>query len=852
MESCLVDITKANKGRLSDDQLKQIIKELDNEKKARGAQKGLKSAEDAIFERGLVMGKEAEIAAKIEKRNRFMNILKEQKIMAMVRRADEMTDDPSLGLEAVLVGTSRAFEGAGRSVDALNGALMGEYAGGLIADLKKAKLLTQFNNMKGDFEREVANVLGDLNRKDPKGIIEIKDKLDDGTERVIKISEEAKQLGEILFKYQRAALKRENIAGSFIRLKEGRVVTASHDQRRMVKEGKQAWSQYVNEHIDWNRTLDGEYKISIDMTDEAAKAAIVASRMEFLDRTYTAIVSGVRKQGDRAEIAKAFTGPGNLAKKESASALLTFKSSDDWYNYDQKFGKASLREAYMQDLNSAARSTALMEMLGTNPEAMVDRVIKRMEVDYRDDPKKLARIKREASALTFKAALDEITGDINIGSHTPIARWMHGFRALQTMAKLGGAFISALSDVAFIASNRMYQGRSMMDAWNDGLTAVFRGMNAGEMREFSDRLSVGIEGQLGDFMSRFNAADDVPGQTSKLLGQFFKLNLLQPWTESNKRGVTLMIANDLGREASKGFDKIPEDLRRILGIYGIDAKGWDAARKGAKKGPDGQTYLIPGEIGDLNVRENMFALLVSEADNAVPSPGAKERAILRRGYRPGTLAGEGIRFLTQFKSFGVTALTKPLARQVYGYGSKSLNEQLKRGVAANLGLINTVAGTTVLGYYVMQLKEVAKGREMREPSPEAFLAAALQGGGLGIYGDFLFGEANRYGGGTLETLAGPGIGTVSETIDLLQRARGVVTGGDVDFGGDAIRLLKSNTPFANLFYTKEAMNYMVWYQLQEMNNPGYLQRAERRAENQNDTKYWAAPSSFVQTGGGFR
>jgi hypothetical protein len=152
----------------------------------------------------------------------------------------------------------------------------------------------------------------------------------------------------------------------------------------------------------------------------------------------------------------------------------------------------------------------------------------------------------------------------------------------------------------------------------------------------------------------------------------------------------------------------------------------------------------------------------------------------------------------------------------------------------------------------MQLKEVAKGREMREPSPEAFLAAALQGGGLGIYGDFLFGEANRYGGGTLETLAGPGIGTVSETIDLLQRARGVVTGGDVDFGGDAIRLLKSNTPFANLFYTKEAMNYMVWYQLQEMNNPGYLQRAERRAENQNDTKYWAAPSSFVQTGGGFR
>ena len=30
-------------------------------------------------------------------------------------------------------------------------------------------------------------------------------------------------------------------------------------------------------------------------------------------------------------------------------------------------------------------------------------------------------------------------------------------------------------------------------------------MNQGEMREFADRLGVGLESQLGDFMSRFNA-----------------------------------------------------------------------------------------------------------------------------------------------------------------------------------------------------------------------------------------------------------------------------------------------------------------------------------------------------------
>jgi hypothetical protein len=821
MADCLKIADEANKGRLSDDELDEILTELNAEKKARQAAGALDQIESAIFERGLLIAKEAEIAKKIEKRNRYMNILKEQKLMALAERADEMTGDPSLGLEAALVGVNAPFEGATRSVDSITGALVNSYAGGMIADLKKAGLLTKFNNMKGDFERQVANVLGDLNLKTPVGVAEA--------------SADAKAMGKILFKYQRAALQRENQAGSYIMLKEGRVVRASHDQRRLVKVGPDEWKNYIRGKLDYE------------------KMGIAPERIEgFLDSAYEAITTGIRKEGDRTEISRAFKGPGNLAKKESAAGVFTFKSANDWYDYDQKFGKASLRESFMQDIQSASRATALMEVLGTNPEAMVERVQKRLMEKYRGDPKKLKRIKREAAAITFDGALAEVTGDVNIGSHTPLARYLHFYRSIQTMAKLGGAWISALSDIAFIASNRIYQGRSLLDAWGDGFTAVFKGMNKGEMRDFADRLGVGIEGQLGDFMSRFNAADDVPGQTAKMMSLFFKLNLLQPWTESNKRGVTLMIANDLGREASKSYAKLPDDLRRILGTYGIDQKGWEAARKGAKKGPDGRMYLVPGEIPDVKMRENMFALLVSEADNSVPSPGARERAIIRRGYRPGTFAGEGIRFLTQFKSFGVTALTKSVGRHMYGYGAKSMREQLQRGVGANMGIINSIVGTTVLGYYVMQLKEVAKGREMRPATPETFIAAAMQGGGLGIYGDFLFGEANRYGGGTLQTIAGPGIGTASEVIDLLQRTRGVVAGGDEDLRGDAIRLLKGNTPFANLFYTQQAMNYLVWYQLQETVNPGYLRRMERRIERENNQTYWMPPTSIIQTGGGFR
>ena len=149
MADCLKIADEANKGRLSDDELDEILTELNAEKKARQAAGALDQIESAIFERGLLIAKEAEIAKKIEKRNRYMNILKEQKLMALAERADEMTGDPSLGLEAALVGVNAPFEGATRSVDSITGALVNSYAGGMIAGSKESWLAYKVQQHEG-------------------------------------------------------------------------------------------------------------------------------------------------------------------------------------------------------------------------------------------------------------------------------------------------------------------------------------------------------------------------------------------------------------------------------------------------------------------------------------------------------------------------------------------------------------------------------------------------------------------------------------------------------------------------------------------------------------------------------
>ena len=129
----------------------------------------------------------------------------------------------------------------------------------------------------------------------------------------------------------------------------------------MTKGGKEAWVEFINQRINWQKTANGEFYLPDEMlADRELVQKLATDRKAFLERSYDAITTGVRTQTERTEISKSFKGPSNLAKRESSSSLFTFKSADDWYDYDQQFGRASLREAFVQDIQSSLRSTALM------------------------------------------------------------------------------------------------------------------------------------------------------------------------------------------------------------------------------------------------------------------------------------------------------------------------------------------------------------------------------------------------------------------------------------------------------------------------------------------------------------
>jgi hypothetical protein len=120
----------------------------------------------------------------------------------------------------------------------------------------------------------------------------------------------------------------------------------------------------------------------------------------------------------------------------------------------------------------------------------------------------------------------------------------------------------------------------------------------------------------------------------------------------------------------------------------------------------------------------------------------------------------------------------------------------------------------------------------------------MQGGGLGLYGDFILGNSNRFGGGLVSSLAGPTIGEFEKGWKILADIR-----DGKDPSGRVTSFISGNIPFANVFYYKWAVDYLFLYQIQEAINPGSLRRMEKRVEEENKQELMFRPSEIVPSGG---
>lgn len=822
-KDCIAKVIEASKGSLTEDDLEEVFDEIAKRADRRRRENPLEPRDQALAAIAKEMADEDELAAMIEKRNRAINVLKSKAIFAHV---DAMPGKEAIAVDSLNVGSQRGFDGAALSVDARMAGIADGLRGPMVAELRQAGLLPLLAKRDRAFDLDLANEIA---------------RVSDESHGRATGNKAAEQAAQIIAKTQEAARTMLNGRGAFIKKLPGWIARQTHDSVAVAAAGFDRWRDAILPHLD-ERTFDG-----------------VKDRDGFLEHAFRGIVTGIHGSGTQGEWLGGFTGYSNRAKKASAERVLHFKSADDWHAYNEQFGAKTVLEAVSSGIDSAARSAALMDVWGTNPEAMFNHVIDTVSRRKGIDAKQIAKLRDWRIQANFKT----VNGTANAQGLPGRARLWANIRAWITMSKLGGVILSAFPDVGIQASSLRHNGVSYFDGVTNGLHSIVRGRGSAELRRIGDLMNAGTQSVLGNVFERFGVNEAAGGKMTRAMRTFFKLNLLEWWTDAHKTGVGTIMAKTLASFQGNSFDKLPPLLQLNFRRYKIGPAEWDLLRAMDTKVADGQKFLTADTVDEISddaikawakvekagsvkrAREELKVRLNSyyatEIRTAMTEPGAAERVIATFGTSAGTPTGEAVRMLMQFKTYGITFASRHIAR-----------EFLRSGQLDKTGLFALIVGTTTLGYASMVAKEWVKGRNPRTvadmgDAAKIVGAAMAQGGGLGIYGDFLFGEFNRFGGGLSGTLGGPAVGTVEDLARLYSDTKDWAMGDKKKApAAQAFNLAKDNTPFLNLFWARIAADHFILFGIQEAMNPGYLKRMEQRVKQQNNQSFWLPPSSAVR------
>ena len=751
---------------------------------------------------------------------------------AVGRILTQFADNPSEGLLSLLGGSSFARFGSKDSAFHWQRTYFTRWTKGMLAEMERDGLVEAFAS--DAYSRDVARALYQMGRDKP---------LLEGLDPT------AVKIAKIVYKYREDSRNTRNRFGAWIRDLTGYITRQQHDFMKIRAAGDKEWKDFVRQRIDVERTLKPGQNLE-----------------EFLDVVYADLSAG-RHLSAIDDEAAAYTTPGSLARRASQSRVIYFKDADAEFDYLTQFGVGKLNEAILGDLSRGAQQAGLMRVLGPNPGYTLKAVMSEVEAAIIRTPE--LREKFADTRDTAEALLSMLDGRANVPGKAMAARVGSNVRVVQAMAKLGGAVISAVTDLPVYASQIKYQGRGgLFSGIAEGIGGLLQGRAKGERKRIIGMIDTVADNLVGSVAARFDSDDLMSAGSADLMRIFFRLNGLQWWTDTLRENMELGTANWLGSLRDTTFDGLDANAKRLFEQYGITAPEWDVMRQGFIEAADKRVYIVPERVSQLDIEavkgylsaigkaptdaaattarrdlaDRLRNFIIDQAMTAVIEPDIRSRYFWMRGLRPGTFWGEAARFISQFKGFP-TALTRQVfGREVYGRGYGSLSEYLKYGKGDMLGLAQMILMMTAFGYIAMSAKDLLKGKTPRDPeNVQTWVAAMLQGGALGIYGDFLLGQSNRFGRNIIDTLAGPTFGVIGDLDELRQRA---MRGDDV--AASAFRILIANTPFMNLFYSRIVLDYLVLYQIQEALNPGYLRRMERQVEREQGQEFLLAPSEAVE------
>jgi len=803
--------------------------EVERVEKALGRVKRKLQAEGRLSELEEVLKKEVkkeiqtiEITATELARNQALIELKDAVITERIAAARDFKGaEPIDGLMSFTGRSNKGFKGAQSGIDGLTADIEAKLVGDWMLELQEfnPRYVSLFNNKQ--FNRDVLFEMFEFEK---------------GNKKSITGNVDAFEFANITRKHKSIAVGLMNEEGAFIREIDAHVMAQSHNPKTIMKLGKNLQEAKANYKVLMKRLLNHEKTFGNDVDPDAFLEGVFEN---ITSNNHSLFLSTVRGEDVTTK------GAGRTATGLSRGRKLHFKDAQSFLEYNDLHGTSMPIQGISNSFHNAAKHTAVMRTFGPDSANMFTKHLNAIV----KEAKKTAEHKKfyisEKKQKGLKKQFDELTGVAIMPEDPTLAGWVAGIKNINSMIGLGKVLISSIVDIPANAGNLHYNGVGWLSSYHEVFKGIGRTFKRAKDKEIAiDIADAFIESVRGSLATRHNLGGVTgSGMVANATTNFFKLNGLTYWTGLMKEGHSFALSRHIAKHMSHDYSALGKKVQRMLKKHDISEREWGLIKQSKTVLENGEEMVLPRSIQDLDsklfknkteqrdLESKLRSLFIEESNTGTPTPGVKERAFARTGA-PGSIMGSAGELLWQFKMFPLTMMSRVLPRQ------------MEDGVG---NLARFIGMTTLFGYAALTLKDMAKGRSPRNPmsndvgqNVKLFTDSMLNGGSLGVFGDFLFQDFNVYGRDFLSTLAGPTFGRVNDIASIFALARQ----GEISAGAKAMQLLKRNVPFGNLFYTEALLNYAIMNQLQEWLNPGSMDRVEKRLEEDNNQEVYGHGQLF--------
>lgn len=565
-----------------------------------------------------------------------------------------------------------------------------------------------------------------------------------------------------------------------------------HDGIKIAKVGRDAWVEKTK------RAINTKYMVYNSAGDPVGDKLTPDQVDKFLKSVWANITTGGMRPVKFPKGMKHGYVP--MHTQRSLHRYLHFDTADDWLKYSDEFGAPDVFNSLMAEINGMSKEIAVLSRYGPDYDLVIRQLKNKVD----------AEVGRGASDMGYNA-YRAMMGRGQLGN-VGVADFMSNLRAISIATKIGGATITAISDLGFRLAMSAATGVPVFK----GMLRMIKGLNPLDktQMELAQRYMVGVDFAISAGKDAFRYIDTLghsgPGKLAEAVVRGSGLN---HWTLVNRATFGVEMLTELGRSVKGGLTR---RMRSELKRYGIDDVTWARMAKAGLDDLDGVPILDPRKLG-LDDQVKLTGMISEMQRMVAPDANAKTRAFMYGSSKSGTAVGEFQRLLWQFKTFPVSVMLGPLSRALDGTPRSFLN------YGASM-----VMGTTMLGFVSYQLKELLKGNQVNLSkdlqNPEVWGKAAALGGFAGIAGDMIMRSPD---GKKLfsQLLASPTITDAEAVAGMLFSVPYNLGKGEKEigekFGQDAARAFRQFHP--NFWPTRLAYDRAIKHQVNSLLDPYYEQ-----------------------------